>query len=99
MNISQTTDWYKVKREDIYKHGGQILLQRYYNNSLYEVQMRSTRMIFVGFGACISGHSDISMDISGACTTRHVGKHRQSAVLFQDGAFLIFKASFLTGYT
>jgi len=36
MNISHPTDWYKVKREDIYNQGGQKLLQYYFANSLYK---------------------------------------------------------------
>ena len=35
--ISQPTDWYRVKRDDIHKHGWKSSLQRYYNNSLYTV--------------------------------------------------------------
>lgn len=38
MNISQPSDWYYVKEEDVYAKGGQVLLERYYSNSLYEVQ-------------------------------------------------------------
>ena len=34
--IRQPPDWYKVKREDVYKQGGKILLQKY-GNSLYKV--------------------------------------------------------------
>jgi hypothetical protein len=37
MNISQPSDWYKVRREDVYNHGGQKLLQQYYDNSLSKV--------------------------------------------------------------
>ena len=36
MNVSQPTDWYKVKTEDVYKNGGRIVLQQY-ENSLYKV--------------------------------------------------------------
>ena len=35
--VSQPADWCRVKKEDVYNLGGQKLLQRYYNDSLYKV--------------------------------------------------------------
>ena len=36
MKIRFATDWYRVKREDVCKQGGQKLLQHYYNNSVHQ---------------------------------------------------------------
>lgn len=37
MNISQPSDWHKVKREDVIKRGGMRMLKQHYGNSLYKV--------------------------------------------------------------
>ena len=36
--ISYPIDWCRLKKEDVVQHGGQKLLQHWYNNSLYKVQ-------------------------------------------------------------
>jgi len=36
-NIKESSDWYKVTKEDLNKEGGKNLLQKYYDNSLYKV--------------------------------------------------------------
>jgi len=40
IGILQPSDWYKLRKEDIYAHGGKKLLQRFYHNSLYKVGNR-----------------------------------------------------------
>src|SRR5690242_17946993 len=40
-NINKPSDWYKVKRQDIYNQGGQNLLKQYYQDFLYKVYYRN----------------------------------------------------------
>lgn len=37
LNITEPSDWYKVKKEDIYHYGGEKLLKQYYNDCVYRV--------------------------------------------------------------
>ena len=37
LNIKEPSDWYKVTKDEIASRGGEKILQKYYNNSLYKV--------------------------------------------------------------
>ena len=75
MNISQPTDWYKVKREDVYKHGGQKLIEQYYGNSLYKVIFAGCTSwnVIVGFDSFISSFRNIPLDFWGEYTPGLLG--------------------------
>ena len=37
LNLENTLDWYRVKKQDVYKQGGVKLLKQYYDDDLYKV--------------------------------------------------------------
>src|SRR4051812_16834975 len=39
LHINTPSDWYKVTKQNVYKHGGQKMLQQYYGDSLYKVHV------------------------------------------------------------
>ena len=53
LNVHRPSDWYKVTREDVRKYGGLKLLEQYYSNSFYKVDVFHCGYC-EGFDSCIS---------------------------------------------
>lgn len=79
-DIHQSSDWHNVKKEDIYKHGGQNLLQMYYNDSIYQVHNAHDNFMNGGADSLESSTRNSTLEIRIECFQRFLDRQSKPAV-------------------